>query len=83
MRTILEASVLRASAERALGSTSGDDAGMRDAQGLNHGRDDVDGEGGVAYKRYLEEDSKELGSGLYVGCERERLDSRVTAKFLA
>lgn len=56
---------------------------MRDAEGLSHGRDDADGEGGVAYKRYLEEDSTELGSGLYVGCERERLDSRVTAKFLA
>lgn len=69
--------------EEPSGSTSGDEAGVRDAGGLSHGRDDADGEGGVAYKRYLEEDSTELGSGLYVGCERERLDSRVTAKFLA
>ena len=56
---------------------------MRDAEGLSRSRDDAGGEGGVACKRYLEEDSIELGSGLYVGCERERLDSRVTAKFLA
>lgn len=39
--------------------------------------------GGVACKRYLGEDSTEFGNGLGVGCERERLDSRVTAKFLA
>ena len=56
---------------------------MRDAEGLNQGRDDASGEAGVAYERYLEEDSVELGSGLCVGCERERSDSRVTAKFLA
>lgn len=39
--------------------------------------------GGVAGKRYLGEDAVEFGNGLYVGCERERSDSRVTAKFLA